>query len=40
MMRSAEQRWFSAYEAWERAQSPAFKQYWLGVMAHFRKEFN
>ena len=39
-MRSAEHRWFSAYQAWKRAQNPAFKEYWAGVMEHFRKEFN
>ncbi len=40
MMRSAEERWFSAYEANKRAKNPVFKEYWAGVMAHFRKEFN
>jgi len=39
-MRNAEQRWYSAYKAWERAENPKFKAYWLGVMSHFRKEFN
>jgi hypothetical protein len=39
-MRSAEQRWFSAYEAYKRAQNQQFKAYWLGVMDYFRKEFN
>lgn len=39
-MRSAEHRWFSAYQAWKRAQNPAFKEYWWNVMAHFKKEFN
>lgn len=39
-MRSPEARWYSAYQAYNRAQNPAFKEYWLGVMTHFRKEFN
>lgn len=39
-MRSAEHRWFSAYQAWKRAQNPAFKEYWWNVMAHFKKEFS
>lgn len=39
-MRSAEHRWFNAYQAWKRAQNPQFKEYWAGVMAHFKKEFN
>jgi hypothetical protein len=40
MMRSAESRWYSAYQAYNRAQNPTFKEYWLKVMNHFRKEFN
>lgn len=39
-MRSAESRWYSAYQAWQRAENPAFKKYWQSVMDHFRKEFN
>lgn len=39
-MRSAEARWFSAYQAWKRAQNPSFKEYWWNLMLHFRKEFN
>lgn len=39
-MRSIESRWFSAYLAWKAAKNPKFKEYWLGVMEHFRKEFN
>lgn len=37
---SAEYRWFSAYQAWKRAQNPEFKEFWLGVMKHLQKEFN
>lgn len=40
MMRTAYDRWFSAYQAYKRAQNPVFKEYWANVMAHFRKEFN
>ena len=39
-MRTAYDRYFSAYEAYKRAKNPQFKAYWLGVMEHFRKEFN
>jgi hypothetical protein len=37
---SAEYRWFSAYQAWKRAQNPEWKAYWLKVMNHLQKEFN
>lgn len=39
-MRSAEDRWFSAYEAHKRARNPKWKAFWQSVMDHFRKEFN
>jgi hypothetical protein len=39
-MRNAEQRWYSAYQAWKRAQNPKFKAYWAGVMSHFSKEMS
>jgi hypothetical protein len=39
-MRSPEERWYSAYEAWKRAKNTAFKEYWAGIMDHFRKEFS
>lgn len=32
-------RWFNAYEAHKRAKNPKFKNYWRGVMDHFRKQF-
>ena len=37
---SAEYRYFNAYLAWKAAKNPKFKEYWEGVMEHFRKEFN
>lgn len=36
---SPEYKFFSAYEAYNRAKNPAFKQYWYKVMVHFWKEF-
>lgn len=39
-MRSAESRWFSAYQAYQRAQNPEWKAFWQGVMDHFRAKFN
>lgn len=39
-MRNQYTRWFSAYQAYNRAQNPVFKDYWLKVMQHFQKEFN
>lgn len=39
-MRSAEDRWFSAYQAYNRAKNPAIKEYWLNVMDYFRAQFN
>lgn len=39
-MRDQYTRWYSAYQAYNRAQNPTFKEYWLKVMNHFRKEFN
>lgn len=40
MQQSAEYRWYNAYGAYNRAQNPAFKDYWFKVMQHLRKEFN
>lgn len=37
---SPEYRYFNAYLAWKAAKNPEFKEYWEGVMAHFRKEFS
>lgn len=39
-MRNQYTRWYSAYQAYQRAQNPAFKEYWLGVMDHLRAQFN
>lgn len=36
---SAEYRYWQAYQAWKRAKSPAFKEYWQSLMNHFSKEF-
>lgn len=40
MNTSTEARWFRAYQAWKAARNPSFKNYWLSVMQHLRKEFN
>lgn len=37
---SSEYRWYNAYQAYRRAQNPAFKEFWFGVMKHLSKEFN
>lgn len=39
-MRSSEDRYFSAYQAYNRAQNPKWKAYWLSLMNHFKKDFN
>lgn len=39
-MRTAYDRYFSAYQAHKRAKNPKFKAYWEKVMLHFFKEFN
>lgn len=37
---SAQYRWYNAYGAYNRAQNPEWKAFWLGVMQHLSKEFN
>lgn len=37
---SPEYRWYNAYQAYRRAQNPAFKEFWYGVMKHLSKQFN
>lgn len=37
---SPEYRWYNAYRAYNRAQNPAFKAFWLNVMQELRKDFN
>lgn len=32
-------RWYRAYTAYNRAQNPLFKAYWLSVMDHIKKDF-
>lgn len=39
-MRNQYTRWYSAYQAYQRAKNPVFKEYWYGIMKHFQKEFN
>jgi len=37
---SPEYRWYNAYQAYNRAQNPEFKAFWLKVMQELRKGFN
>ena len=39
-MRNQYSRWYSAYQAYNRAQNPQWKEFWLGVMDHLRAQFN
>ena len=39
-MKSAEERYFNAYQAWKAAKNPKFKEYWGKVMDQFKKSLN
>lgn len=39
-MRYSYSRWNSAYQAYQRAENPEWKQFWLKVMKHFQRDFN
>lgn len=40
MTRNSIDRWWSARTAYERAQNPEIKAFWLELMKHFSKDFN
>lgn len=39
-MRSVEDRWYSAYQAYNRARNSKWKEFWLNVMGELKKDFN